>query len=271
MKHTTVAATIIGTLLVCIVLPIHAQPEISPILDSLGLKTKLLPFADKANPPLPPLATFPVQLVLDDDSADAVFGFDAGSARQFLWFNSFASVGPFSLEEIWVLFPNDRSIPLGGAIQIAVYIDTDDNPVNGAVLVATYDETIQAADGQTFSVYPLATPLDIGNRDVIIGVVNRYFSPASPQPTYPAAYDSAVSQNRSYFALWPGDAPVPPDLATATTISLLTGATTGNFMIRGFGRQQQISTIPTLDGAGVMVLVALLCLGAFLLLRRNQH
>ncbi len=44
-------------------------------------------FPDRADPPLPDPLVFPIQMVLDDDGAEGVFGFSGGTARQFLWFN----------------------------------------------------------------------------------------------------------------------------------------------------------------------------------------
>lgn len=226
-----------------------------------------------ANPPLPGPGTFPTQLLLDDDTAESGFGLFGGAARQFMWLNRFANPGDFTLEEIWVLFPNIADVPLGGSVQLAVFLDPDGDPSNGANLLGTYDVTIQAKDGNTFSVYPLAPTIDIvGGEDILIGVVNRYFTTGvDPAPTLPAAYDSTMSQLRSYFALWGGDAPNPPDLATASTVDLFAGLDTGNFMIRGFGTQAVAPQfVPVLDGYGLALLGGILGLaGIFLLVRRR--
>ena len=203
-------------------------------------------FSNLADPPLPDALTFPIQMVLDDDGAEGVFGFAGGTARQFLWFNRFANPGPFSLEEIWVLFPSGMDVPLDGDVQLAVYLDPDGDPTNGAQLIATYDETIQVADGDTFSIYPLNPPLNIlESGDVLIGAVNRYFT--GPPPTLPAALDTTASQGSSYFALWANDADNPPTLDTTTVIDVLDGQVSGNFMIRGFGRPFGAPIIPTLS------------------------
>ncbi len=225
-------------------------------------------FADRASPPLPDPLTFPVQLVLDDDGAEGVFGFSGGTARQFLWFNRFANPGPFSLEEIWVLFPSSMDVPPDGDIQLAVYLDPDGDPTTGAELLATYDDMIQATDGDTFSVYPISPPLHIVNTgDVLIGVVNRYFT--GPPPTLPAALDTTASQDSSYFALWTDDPPDDPDLGSAIQIEVLDGAVAGNFMIRGFGRPFGVPFIPTLSQWGLMLLAGLLAAFAVWRLRMN--
>jgi len=226
----------------------------------------------RANPPLPSPAVYPVQLVLDDDSAEGVLGLTGGAARQFLWLNSFSNPGAFQLQEIWVLFPASADVPLGGQVQIVVMVDPDGDPTNGANLVATYDVTVQAKDGNTFSVYPLGTALDLGGTgDVLIGVVNRYFTTGvTPPPTFPAALDTTTSQGRSYFALWAGDAPNPPDLGTATTIALVSGATAGNFMIRGFGAPAPVAVeIPSLGGPGLVLLALALAIAGIILGRRR--
>jgi hypothetical protein len=260
LRATSITAVTVAWALLCsLALPVLAQPAGIPHYPTIG----------EANPPRPDTSTFSAQLVIDDDSAESVFGFSSAGARQFLWFNRFDNPGPFTLEEIWVLFPNGTDISLNDAVQLVVYLDPDGDPANGANLLASYDETVQAVDGDTFSVYPLATPLEIDAAgDVLIGVVNRYFSGAPP--TFPAAYDSPLSQNRSYFALWSGDAPEPPDLATASYVELLSGATTGNFMIRGFGtlRQPLGPQIPTTNVVGVALLATVLGLCAVILLRR---
>lgn len=226
------------------------------------------PPTNLAHPPLPDTGTFPTQLVLDDDSAEGSFGFLVGGARQFMWMNRFFSPGSFTLEEVWVLFPNNADVPVGGTVQLAVYRDADSNPANGATLLGTYDVTIQAKDGDTFSVYPLAPTLEIdGGGTILIGVVNRYFVSGIP-PTLPAAYDSNTSQNSSYFAFWAGNAPDPPDLSTADTVDLLTGIASGNFMIRGFGTQAT-APIPTMDNVGLLLLGLFLAIGGAVLLRRS--
>lgn len=229
--------------------------------------------AARAIPPLPSPAVFPVQLVLDDGTAEGDFG--PAAARQFLWFHRFDFPGGFTLEEIWVLFPT--TVPLGGAVELAVYLDADGDPTNGATLLDAVNETVQANDGVTFSVYPLASPILIDSPgDVLIGAVNRYYTTGvDPPPTVPAALDTTASQNRAWFALWPVDPPDPPDLATASTFGLLDGAVSGNWMIRGFGTPQVLplaAEIPTVTPAGLALLAAVLALaGAYLAYRDRRR
>ncbi|MCG8460874.1 MAG: hypothetical protein MI919_31710, partial [Holophagales bacterium] len=213
---------------------------------------------------------FQVQLILDDGTAENVFGFGGGTARQFLWLNRFQNPGPFVLEEIQVLFPNGPDVPLSGAVQLAVFLDTDGDPTNGAQLLGTEDVTIQAVDGSTFSVYPLASPIEIqSGGDVLIGVINRYFETGvDPPPTFPAALDTDTSADRSYFALWTADPPDPPDLGSADTIDVLDGVVSGNFLIRGFGSPTPVVEIPTLRTAGLAALIALIAAAGLLVARR---
>lgn len=257
----------LGTLLALPAAPGLAEPA------DFGLGFEPRSFPSRANPPLPDPGTFPIQLVHDDGMAEGVFGFAGNTARQFLWLNRFTSPGPFRLDEIWVLFPAGMDVPVGGAVQLVVYRDPDGDPSTGAALVASYDEVVQVADGSTFSVYPLdpQPTFSGGGGEILIGVVNRFFNTGvDPPPTQPAALDDTVSQDRSYFALWAGDPPDPPDLATATVVDVLDGTISGNFLIRGFGTRSQLIDVPALGGAGLALLAALLGLAGAGLVRRRS-
>ena len=228
-----------------------------------------------AVPPLPPPTTFPVQLVLDDDSADGSVGVASQTARQFLWFNRFSPAAGFHLEEVWVLFPAGANMVVGGAVQIAIYDDADGDPSNGATLLQSFDTTIQAADGNTFSIYTLpASVLIETGRDLLVGVVPRFITSGVTSPTTPAALDTTTSQARSWIALWSTDPPDPPalvplpDQAYLLVDALVPGG--GNWMIRAFGSEQGITEIPTLGDFGLAALaLALLGAGALVLRRRR--
>ena len=263
----------------CVVLTIVAgltlftvSPAAATALVERGLTFELKSSPAKASPPLPPPSVYPVQLVLDDDNAEGIFGLSGSDARQFLWFNQFSNPGPFTLEEIWVLFPGPGNVPPGGDIELVVYLDPDGNPANGAQLLASFAETIQATDNENFSVYTLSSPVSIADSgDVLIGVVNRYFTTGvTPPPTLPAALDTTASQDRSYFALWTGDAPPSPDLTTADVVDVLDGAVSGNFMIRGFGTAIPRAAVPTLSSWGLLLLIALVATAGVILLRLNH-
>ena len=228
----------------------------------------------EAVPPLPPTSVYPVQLVLDDDGSEGSFGVLGGQgARQFLWFNHFTPPGGFSLEEVWVLYPLDPNVTVGAAVQIAVYEDPDGNPANGAVLRTSFNSTVQAADGNTFSIYPLPAPVLIpGGSDVLIGVVPRFIVSGVTPPTQPAALDTTASQQRSWLAIWTGDPPDPPVLTPAPDqfYGLVDAFLPGNWMIRGFGTAPPVLEIPTLSGWGLAAVAALLALGGALALRRRS-
>lgn len=257
-----ILAVFVGVALLAVSNPSPAAPGDS------GLSFEPGSFDSRANPPLPDPSVYPVQMVLDDDNAEGVFGFSGSTARQFLWFNRFASPGPFELQEIWVLFPGPGDVPIGGAIELAVYLDPDGDPTNGAQLLGTFPGTVQAANGDDFSIYTLAAPLTIMDTgDVLIGVVNRYFTAGTPPPTQPAALDITTSQDRSYFAVWSGDVPASPELGTAIVVELLDGQISGNFMIRGFGRQLQLPGIPTLSWWGLFLFIAVVTAVGVLLTR----
>jgi hypothetical protein len=236
-----------------------------------------------AVPPLPPLDQFPLQLVLDDDSFEATFGVTGASgARQFLWFNQFVAGvdfpqgNPLQLEEIWVLFPTGPAITAGAAIQLVVYEDADGDPANGAVRVFEMDDTIQVADDNTFSIYPLTAPLELsGDNDVLLGVIPRFIVSGVTPVTTPAAQDTTTSAGQSWVAIWMADPPDPPDMITPGSDPLILNMDTlspGNFLVRGFGSFNAVfdPTVPTISPTGGALLVLLLAgLGALLLRRRR--
>jgi hypothetical protein len=216
-----------------------------------------------------------VQLVLDDDTQEGAFGVTSGlNAAQFLWFNRFtvASGNPVRLEQIWVLFPSGANMTVGAPVQVVVYSDSDGNPANGATLVSSFNTTIQAADGNTFSVYNLAAPLTFnGTGDVLIGVVPRFITPQTT-PTSPAAIDTTTSRGRSWVAIWsanPPDPPqLPPDVLITTIDTLRPGG--GNWMIRAFGTQLPLPALPANDTWALTLLAGLAGLGGLLALRRAR-
>lgn len=220
---------------------------------------------DLTNPPLPP---YPVQLILDDDTPDGVFGVGAQSAQQFLWFNRFSNPGPFRLDEIWVLFPAGANMAVGDEIQLVVYLDPDGDPSNGADLLATVTETIQVVDGNTFSVYTLASPLTIlGSGDILVGVVDRFVESGVTSPTTPASMDTTASQGRSWLAVWTGDPPDPPLLPPDGVYTPVDVFQPGNWMIRAFGSTQQLPAVPAVDWRGIVLLVLLISLAGWVAAR----
>jgi len=216
----------------------------------------------------PPLPSYEVHLILDDDTPDGVFGVGFVSAQQFLWFNRFSNPGPFRLEEIWVLFPAGANMAVGAEVQLVVYLDPDGDPANGADVLATVTETVQAIDGNTFSVYTLASPITIfDSGDILIGVVDRFVESGVTSPTTPAAMDTTVSQGRSWLAVWTGDPPDPPVLPSDGIFSLVDVFQSGNWMIRAFGSSAQIPAVPASDWRGLIILILLISTAGFLAAR----
>ena len=261
------------------VAPIFSRRFLMPVAALLGLALAALPAfasgeafflhrsgpATEASPPLPPASQYPVQLVLDDDTWEGILGVGGATADQFLWFNRFASPGPFTLQQIWVLFPQGETA-VGDDIQLAVYRDTDGDPSNGATLLATYSADVLAADGNTFSVYDLtASPLDIeSGGEVWIGVINRWVVPGVTPLSAPATIDTNSNPGLSGFATWTGGLPPdPPELATAASIQNLNSTPgAGTFLIRAFGTAQAIVEVPVLDHAGLVLFAVLLSAAA---------
>ncbi len=228
----------------------------------------------EAVPPLPPASTYPVQLVLDDDTSDGAFGVAGQTARQFLWFNRFSPAAGFHLDEVWVLFPSGPNMAAGGAVQIAVYEDPDGDPTNGANLLSSFAATIQAADDNTFSIYAVpGSPTIPAGSDLLVGVVPRFIVSGVTPPTVPAALDTTTTQSRSWVAAWSSDPPDPPvlvpvpDQTLALVDTFLPGG--GNFMIRAFGTPQPVTEIPTLGGWGLAALALVLLSAGGLILRRR--
>ena len=229
--------------------------------------------ATEAIPPLPAPGIFPAQLVLDDDSAESTLGLSSpGGALQFLWFNQFAPTGaPFELRQIWVLFPDDPEFGPGDAVQLVAYQDSNADRADGALRLLALDETIQAADGNTFSVYPLPDPIALaGEKEILLGVVNRFVESGVSPESQPAAFDTGASQGRSWVAIWTGDPPTLPDLPPDQLLLNLDDLQPGNFMIRGFGVDGSAVSVPALDTQGLAALALLLAITAcgLLVLRR---
>lgn len=229
----------------------------------------------QAVPALPSGTAFPFQLVLDDNSFEATVGVAGTAARQFLWFNRFAAPNAINLDEIWVLFPDGQAIPVGGAIDLVVYSDNDANPANGATLLATIPSTVQVADGSSFSIYNLATPIAVpAGSDVLVGVINRYVQSGVTPPTFPAAIDTTTSQGRSWIAIWSGDPPASPTLpsdATTQLIDTLIPAVAGNWMIRAFGVYPPAIPASSLNHFGIGVMTVLFLILGFLAVGRSRQ
>ena len=218
-------------------------------------------------PPLPDLATFPEQLVLDDNTADAAVGVFGATSRQFLWFNRFTA-GNVDLSEIWVFFPSGQGVSAGDDIQLVVYQDGDGDPTNGADLLLSVDTTVQVADGVNFSIYSI-TPTQISG-DALVGVVPRFIQSGVTPPVSPAALDTGASQGRSYLAFWLADPPAMPTLPTDDDIVLVDALVGGggNWTIRAFGTS--VSDIPVATPIGLALLSLLLAVSAFLVLQQRR-
>ncbi|MEM7584671.1 MAG: IPTL-CTERM sorting domain-containing protein [Acidobacteriota bacterium] len=210
---------------------------------------------------------FPIELLLDDGTAEGDFGVGDGvNARQFLWFNQFdlTGLGPVDLDEIQVFFPTGPNMAAGNAIQLAIYHDPDSDPTNGADLLSAFDGTIQSVDGTSFSSYPLAMPLSLPEEgSLLVGVVNRFVESGVTSATRPAALDTTASQGRSWLAVWIDDPPALPELPSNSVLALVDDFAPGNWTIRAFGSPTPeivIDTVevPTLQPLGLGLLILLL-------------
>lgn len=232
---------------------------------------ELAPVPPQALPPLPGENIFPVQLVVDDGTAESSLGVGNPTARQFLWFNRFSPTGPpFNLREIWVLFPDDPAFGPGDEIELVVYQDEDGDPASGATLRLALSEVVQAADGVTFSVYLLPDPILLTtDADTYLGVVNRFVESGVSPSSMAAAFDSGATQGQSFLAVWSGDPPSPPELPPDLSLFDLESFQPGRWTIRGFGAPVSPVAIPGLDASGLTLLAALLAACGTLVLGRR--
>jgi len=218
--------------------------------------------------PDPPLQ-YPYHLIIDDDQADGAFGVTLnGAAHQFMWFNRFTPpVSPFLLNEVWVLFPSGSNMTAGAEIEIFIYLDPDGDPSNGADLVTSLTDVVQAVDGNTFSVYPLPSPLYLGSGDVLVGVVNRFVESGVTSPTLSAAIDTTTSEGRSWIAVWTGDPTSAPMLPADALYGVIDDYQPGNWMIRAFGSDVP-ELVPVLDTWGAVGLILMISAIGLCILRR---
>lgn len=230
--------------------PIPAS-EIIPtpsLVEKRGIELKLdqVPM-NAAEPSIAKVPNAPdadVSLVLDNGTIEKGYGVNTETnSYQFIWLNRFTpdpSEFPFELNEIRVMFADNGGtwgVHVGDAIDLAVYEDADGDPTNGATLLATFGETIQAVDGSTWSVYTLSSPVTInGPGDVLIGVIDRFVESGVTEKTNPATFDTDTASERSWIGWWSTDPPDPPILPPDNTFDLMTGDSAGTWLIRGYGQ-----------------------------------
>lgn len=186
-----------------------------------------------------------VPLVLDDGGLENSIGLNGGgTTNQFLWFNRFTPAAadyPFDLVQVWVMFEATASsnVSVGDALELDIYTDADGNPNTGATWVASFNVTVQAADGTTWSVYQLPTPVTLTgpSGDVLIGVVDRAIESGVTPDSFPAALDTTATQVRSWVASYAeGDPPAPPVIPSDGLFGTIDSfGFAGNWLVRGYG------------------------------------
>ncbi|MCI0396211.1 MAG: DUF11 domain-containing protein [Chloroflexi bacterium] len=188
----------------------------------------------------------PVNLVVDDGSAENAIGLTAGG--QFIWLNRFTPAPadyPFCLNEIQVLFRSGDGINVSEVVDLYVYGDADGNPANGATHIASVTGvTVQALD--VFSVYPTGGIAVSGPGDTLVAVVNR--TAGTDPGEFPAAIDQTATQMRSWVGLYGGPPADPPTLPAPTFGTIDSFGFPGNWMVRGLGE-----TGACLGGAAIAV------------------
>jgi uncharacterized repeat protein (TIGR01451 family) len=104
-------------------------------------------------------------------------------------------------------------------------------------VLAVYNETVQYADGSTWSIYTLSPGVTLnGPGDVLIAVVDRFVNSGVTPPNYPAALDGTSTNLRSWAGWWNADPPDPPVLPPDLTFDLVDNfGFPGNWLLRGLG------------------------------------
>lgn len=229
------------------------------------------------NPAPGPAVQGTVTLILDDNTGDNSIG-DAG---QFIWINRFTpdpTEFPFQLEEVQVQI-GMTGVPLGGALEVVLHEDTDEDgdPGTGSVFRGSFAGTVQANDNATFSTITIDPPVVFsGPGDVLIGVINRYSMEGAGD--FPARLDQTATQGRSWAASYlAGDVPAmptyPADEQWGTIDSF---GFPGNWMVRGSGTIVVVGPddppfspeVPTLGRLGLAVLGLLVVAFGLYQLRR---
>ena len=124
-----------------------------------------------------------------------------------------------------------------GHLGRGVFLTRNNNGGENDVPGVSYSEPgaqvhlFQAMDGDTFSVYPLANPLEFHQTgDILIGVVSRFVVSGVTSVTRPAAMDNTASQGRSWLAVWTDDPPDPPVLPADNVYQTIDGFVAGHVL-----------------------------------------
>jgi hypothetical protein len=220
----------------------------------------------------------PVELVIDDGSAENSIGLSAGG--QFVWMNVFTpdpADFPFQLSVVSVVWPD--TMAEGDQVQIVVWEDTDgDGDPSNADYLYSEDAVVMNNDFTTWNDYELAAPVMLtGPGDVVIGLVNR--SGGAGYLDYPAAIDQDDPQLRSWLGAYSGDPPDPPTLPADNLWGRIDDfGFPGNWMIRGAGYTEDPLAVSVTDLSAesglpvspwaVLALAALLAAGSMTLALR---
>lgn len=186
--------------------------------------------------PVEPEGAPDVNLILDDGTNEN----NIGDVGQFIWINRFTPAAgdfPFALTEVQVVF-GTTMVTVGGAVEVVLHEDTDGDgdPGTGAVYRGGATGTVQAADGATFSIYPIDPPVAFcGPGDVLVGAINRYGSEGFND--FPASLDTGMTQGRSWAATYlAGDVPAQPTYPADEQWGTIDSfGFPGNWIVRAFG------------------------------------
>lgn len=190
----------VATLLALFVAPIWSQPPLPS-----RAATNSLPPGD------------PVNLALDDGVMDQIVSFGVGE----IFFNQFSPTEyPLELDRLSVLWPPE-GMQIGDAFWLFLYEDPDGNIPNGTTHRATFQSSVAAIDGVTFTVVEFAPVQFNGPGDILIAIAVKQLGAV--------ALDLTAPQQRSWVVNWDGTMPPP---IPSSGLGIVTNL---NWMIRGAG------------------------------------
>jgi kumamolisin len=202
----------------------------------------------------PTCVPLPASFSLDDGSQETSIGLNDNISQSYpaIWLNRFipaAGSYPITLNQISIQFPSPTFAGIdltGRAIDLLVYLDTDgNNDPSNATKLAQIHTTVLAANGSTFSNYPVNVAVP-GPGDIYVGFSDTYNSGGFSPINYPAPEDTTSTYARSWVAGM--NTVTDPDYNNLGNNNILSTIDAlgfpGNWVIRASGTTSQCSFQP---------------------------
>ncbi len=245
-------------------LPTNTRPPASPTRAHTPTRTSTPPPGSTSTPTrtptvggptaTPTCVPSPTSFVLDDGSQETSIGLNDGVSISYpaIWLNRFTPAAgsyPVTLNQISIQFPDPTSAGInltGKSIDLLVYLDTDgDNNPGNATKLAQIHTTVLAANGSTFSNYPVNITVP-GPGDIYIGFSDTYNSGGVSPRNYPAPEDTTSTYARSWVAGM--NSVTDPDYNTLSNNNIVGTIDSlglpGNWIIRASGTTAHCSLQP---------------------------